>query len=161
MIDAESCREVVEGLCEILEAGPLRIMDPRLTEIVEDITDRLEDMGRPAAAERFGQGWDVVKEQFKKSFWNFKAGSKDHAFEPPPRQAFALAPACIRCQKGVADHAQAKGYDWMFCADCRSYPDGPEMAPIFQSHVERVDAAIKKLSAELVYLKDRLAKCRG
>jgi len=159
-MDSESCREVVEGLCEILEAGPLRIMDPRLTEVVEDIAERLEEMGRPAAAERFEEGWDVVKEQFKKSFWNFKAGSKDHAFETP-KQEVVIAPACIRCQKGVADYARAQGYDRMFCPECRAFPDGPELAPIFETQVARVDAAVKKLSAELAYLKDRMAKCRG
>lgn len=162
MNDPDTNRDIVEGICDLLEIEIFRIMDSRLDGDVDKVAELLEEIGRPVAAERFRVGWKSLREQFRKSMSTVRAGSKDHAFEIT-KQAVIVTPACLRCQKGVTDYAQVKaiGYDWMFCPECRSFPDGPELAPIFEAEITRTEGAIAGMSASLAYLKDRLEKCRG
>ena len=160
MNDDEIYRDIVVEFCELLETSPLRLMHPSVNESALELADMIEEIGHPAAAERLRMGWEVLKDQFRKSLGNIRVGSKDDALEPQKQQVM-VSPACIRCNKGVTDYAEAKDYGRMFCADCRALPDGPELAPIFQKQVARIETALARLSAELSYVKDRHAKCRG
>jgi hypothetical protein len=160
MNDDETYRDIVVEFCELLETSPLRLMHPAVNESALELADMIEEIGHPAAAERLRTGWEVLKEQFKKSLGNIRAGSKDDALEPK-KQPLMVAPACIRCNKGVTDYGEVKDYGRMFCVECRSLPDGPELAPIFQRQVARIETALARLSTELFYVKDRLVKCRG
>jgi hypothetical protein len=162
MMDKDICMEVVEDLCDILETEPLRIMDSRIDSSAQEVAELLEELGRPLAAERFRAGWKVLRDQFKKSLWNVRAGSKDHAFNPPPKQAVMVAPACLRCHKGVVDYeAKRETQDWMFCAECRALGDGPELASLFEAEIKKSEMSIERMSSNLAYLKQRLDKCQG
>lgn len=160
MMDDETSREIVEGLCDLLETEPLRLMDPRVDEAAQNLADLLEEAGRSVAAERFRLGWKTLREQFKKTFQNVRPGSKDHAFDSPPKQPVMMGlPPCVRCRKGVADYDTTRGtYDWMLCEGCRALGNGPELAPALEAEISRMEPSVALMSSNLAHLKERLRR---
>lgn len=60
-ISHKKAEKIVEALCNLVETGPLQILNGRTASDVANLAQHIEDVGRPHAASRIRKGLEAFK----------------------------------------------------------------------------------------------------